>query len=84
MESNTPESIDQQVIKIETPMQKSYDEIITLTGGEQSSHLEQYDAARKYLARIREEGTRLASVNRSSQEMKENSDYNFEKIRIPE
>ena len=57
---------------METPSQRSYDKIITLAGGEKSSHLEQYNAARKYLLIIRENGNRLSGVNRSSQEMREN------------
>ena len=77
MENNAPvsenvEQVEQKVIRIETPMQRSYDRIVDLAGGEKSSHLEQYSAARKYLLEIRKEGERLASINRSSQEMREN------------
>ena len=72
MENNSLETVEQKTSKMETPSQRSYDKIITLAGGEKSSHLEQYNAARKYLLIIRENGNRLSGVNRSSQEMREN------------
>lgn len=72
MENNSSKTVEQNTLKMETPSQRSYDKIITLAGGEKSSHLEQYNAARKYLLIIRENGNRLSGVNRSSLEMKEN------------
>lgn len=72
MENNSSKTVEQKTSKMETPSQRSYDKIITLAGGEKSSHLEQYNAARKYLLIIRENGNRLSGVNRSSQEMREN------------
>jgi hypothetical protein len=59
-------------VKLDTPSQKAYDKIIALAGGEKSSHLEQYAAARKYLLDLREKGEELSKLNPSSTEMRDN------------